>query len=135
MQQRRYNDDALCASRQYGREILQFYSANAKDWEGNALMHFLDFVRADRCVVGFSQGGEERAKANIVRALGLGGAGLGGAWTIVSPILMTVLLLKVSGVSLLEKDIGERRPAYRDYNTRTNALLPGPPPRKRPACT
>ena len=57
----------------------------------------------------------------------LGGAGWGGAWTIVSPIVMTVLLLKVSGVSLLEKDIGERRPAYRDYIARTNAFFPGPP--------
>ena len=57
----------------------------------------------------------------------LGGAGWGGAWAIVSPILMTVLLLKVSGVSLLEKDIGERRPAYRDYIARTNAFFPGPP--------
>ena len=59
----------------------------------------------------------------------LGGAGLGGAWTVVSPILMTVLLLKVSGVSMLEKDIGERRPAYRDYIARTNAFFPGPPKR------
>ena len=60
----------------------------------------------------------------------LGGAGLGGAWSIVSPILMTVLLLKVSGVSMLEKDIGERRPAYRDYIARTNAFFPGPPKRE-----
>lgn len=60
----------------------------------------------------------------------LGGAGLGGAWTIVSPILMTVLLLKVSGVSLLEKDMVERRPAYRDYIARTNAFFPGPPREK-----
>ncbi|WP_292445385.1 DUF1295 domain-containing protein [Methylibium sp.] len=51
----------------------------------------------------------------------------GGAWSIVSPLLMTVLLLKVSGISLLEKDIGERRPAYRDYVARTNAFVPGPP--------
>ena len=60
----------------------------------------------------------------------LGAAGWSGAWTIVSPILMTVLLLKVSGVSLLEKDIGERRPAYRDYIARTNAFFPGPRRRK-----
>lgn len=56
----------------------------------------------------------------------LGGAGLAGAWSVVSPLLMTVLLLKVSGVSLQEKDIGERRPAYRDYIERTNAFVPGP---------
>jgi steroid 5-alpha reductase family enzyme len=50
----------------------------------------------------------------------------GGWWTVFSPIVMTVLLLKVSGVTLLEKDIGERRPAYRDYAARTNAFFPGP---------
>ena len=38
---------------------------------------------------------------------------------------MTVLLLKVSGVALQEKDIGERRPGYRDYIARTNAFFPG----------
>lgn len=51
----------------------------------------------------------------------------GGWWAIVSPLMMSVLLLKVSGVALLEKDIGERRPAYRDYVARTNAFFPGPP--------
>ena len=51
----------------------------------------------------------------------------GGWWSVVGPLLMSVLLLKVSGVALLEKDIGERRPAYRDYIRRTNAFFPGPP--------
>lgn len=53
-------------------------------------------------------------------------ASAGGWWTIFSPLLMTVLLLKVSGVALLEKDISERRPAYRDYIAHTNAFFPGP---------
>jgi len=53
-------------------------------------------------------------------------AAAGGAWTVFSPLLMTVLLLRVSGVALLEKDIAERRPAYREYVARTNAFLPGP---------
>ena len=51
----------------------------------------------------------------------------GAWWSVVSPLLMTVLLLKVSGVSLLEKHIGERRPAYRDYVARTNAFFPWKP--------
>lgn len=54
-------------------------------------------------------------------------ASAGGWGAIVSPLLMSVLLLKVSGVSLLEKDIGERRPAYREYIAHTNAFFPGPP--------
>jgi len=52
--------------------------------------------------------------------------GAGAWWAIVSPLLMSVLLLRISGVALLEKDIGERRPAYRDYMARTNAFFPGP---------
>jgi len=59
--------------------------------------------------------------------IAVGGAGVAGAWCLVSPLLMTVLLLKVSGVSLLEQDIGERRPAYRDYIARTPAFVPGMP--------
>jgi steroid 5-alpha reductase family enzyme len=51
----------------------------------------------------------------------------GGWWTLLSPVLMTFLLLRVSGVALLERDIGERRPGYRDYVQRTSAFLPRPP--------
>ena len=63
-------------------------------------------------------------------------AAAGGWWSVVSPLLMTFLLLRVSGVALLEKDIAGRRPAYRDYIMRTNAFIPGPPaalPKKVPA--
>lgn len=51
----------------------------------------------------------------------------GGWWVVVSPLLMSFLLLRVSGVTLLERDIGQRRPAYRDYIARTNAFFPGLP--------
>lgn len=55
----------------------------------------------------------------------------GGWWTIVAPLLITVLLLKVSGVAMLEKTISERRPKYADYIRQTNAFFPGP--RRGPA--
>ncbi len=58
----------------------------------------------------------------------------GGWWSLVGPLLMSFLLLRVSGVALLEKDISERRPAYLDYMQRTNAFLPGPPKRTDEAC-
>lgn len=48
-----------------------------------------------------------------------------GWWAIASPVLMTVLLFRVSGVALQEKDIAERRPGYRAYKARTNAFFPG----------
>lgn len=51
----------------------------------------------------------------------------GAWWTVLSPIVMTFFLLKVSGVAMLEKDISDRRPAYQDYIERTNAFVPGPP--------
>ena len=51
----------------------------------------------------------------------------GAWWSVVGPVLMSILLLRVSGVALLEKDIGERRPQYADYIRRTNAFFPGKP--------
>ncbi len=51
--------------------------------------------------------------------------GTPGGWqTILSPIVMSLFLLKVSGVSMLEKDIGERRPAYRKYIQKTSTFFP-----------
>jgi steroid 5-alpha reductase family enzyme len=50
----------------------------------------------------------------------------GAWWSIIGPILVTVLLRRIAGVALLERDISKRRPAYRDYVRRTNAFLPGP---------
>ncbi len=47
-----------------------------------------------------------------------------GAWTVVSPMVMTLFLVQVSGVALLEKDIAERRPGYRRYVETTSAFVP-----------
>jgi steroid 5-alpha reductase family enzyme len=57
-------------------------------------------------------------------------AGAGAWWSVISPLLMTLLLLRISGVTLLERDIAGRRPAYRDYVASTNAFVPGPPRRR-----
>lgn len=51
----------------------------------------------------------------------------GGWWTIYAPVLMAFLLLKVSGVVLMEKDISHRRPEYQDYVNRTSAFFPALP--------
>lgn len=50
----------------------------------------------------------------------------GGWWSIASPLLMSILLLKVSGVAMLEKTISTRRPKYAEYIRSTNAFFPGP---------
>jgi steroid 5-alpha reductase family enzyme len=46
---------------------------------------------------------------------------------VIGPILMTVFLLRVSGVALTEKTIGKRRPGYEEYARRTSAFIPLPP--------
>jgi protein-S-isoprenylcysteine O-methyltransferase Ste14 len=50
-----------------------------------------------------------------------------GRWGVIGPVVMTVFLLRVSGVALLERDIGHRRPAYADYVARTSAFFPWKP--------
>lgn len=54
-----------------------------------------------------------------------------GWWALVSPVVITFLLLRVSGVTLLEKDIVERRPEYREYLETTSAFIPWFPKRIR----
>lgn len=45
-------------------------------------------------------------------------------WTVVSPLVMSVLLLKVSGVPLLESHLRKTRPGYADYVERTSSFFP-----------
>ena len=47
-----------------------------------------------------------------------------GIYTIVSPAIITLVLLKMTGVALTERTIVETRPAYRDYQHRTSAFIP-----------
>jgi steroid 5-alpha reductase family enzyme len=51
---------------------------------------------------------------------------IGAWWSVAGPLLMTTLLLKVSGVALLERGISKRRPEYQRYIQQTNAFIPGP---------
>ena len=47
-------------------------------------------------------------------------------WLVISPLLMTFLLVKVSGVALLERDLAGRSEEYRDYIRRTSPFIPWP---------
>lgn len=51
----------------------------------------------------------------------------GGWWTIYSPVLMTYLLVRVSGVTMLERDLKQKKPEYAAYILRTSAFIPRPP--------
>ncbi len=56
----------------------------------------------------------------------------GYAWALVGPLLMTVLLMRVSGVPLLESHLRASRPGYEAYVRRTSAFFPRPPNRDAP---
>jgi steroid 5-alpha reductase family enzyme len=47
-------------------------------------------------------------------------------WSIISPLLMTFLLLRVSGVAMLERTLKESKAGYADYINKTNAFFSGP---------
>ena len=57
----------------------------------------------------------------------LGFSAAGAWWLILSPLVVTLLLLQVSGVTLMEDKIEDRRPAYADYKRRVSAFVPWPP--------
>lgn len=55
----------------------------------------------------------------------------GAWWTIFSPVLMTGLLMRVSGVTLLEKTLKETKPGYREYVETTSEFIPWFPRKAR----
>jgi len=52
-----------------------------------------------------------------------------GAVGIIGAVVMTVLLRRVSGVTLLEKSLKKRRAGYEEYIARTSPFIPRPPKR------
>jgi steroid 5-alpha reductase family enzyme len=50
-----------------------------------------------------------------------------GAWGFLGAAVMNFLLVRVSGVALLEKSLSKRKEGYADYVARTSAFLPRPP--------
>ena len=56
--------------------------------------------------------------------------GRGAAWwSVIGPIVMSILLMRVSGVTLLESSLRTRKTGYESYIRRTNAFFPFPPKR------
>lgn len=56
-------------------------------------------------------------------------ASAGALWTVISPIIMTFLLMRVSGVVMLEKTLKETKPGYAEYIERTSTFFPWLPRR------
>ena len=60
--------------------------------------------------------------------LGCMALSIDGGWvTLVGPALITWLLLKVSGVTMLEKVLSDSKPGYADYARRTSSFIPRKP--------
>ena len=51
-------------------------------------------------------------------------------WLLLAPMIMIALLLKLSGISHMERGITERRPDYRQYIETTSAFIPWKPAQK-----
>lgn len=50
-----------------------------------------------------------------------------GVIALVGPVIMSVLLMRVSGKALLERNLMKRRPGYAEYVARTSGFFPRPP--------
>lgn len=50
-----------------------------------------------------------------------------GRWGLLGAAVMNVLLVRVSGVALLEKSLSKRKPGYEEYVRRTSSFFPLPP--------
>jgi len=50
-----------------------------------------------------------------------------GPWSLAGPVVMSILLMRVSGVPMLERSIRKRRPGYEDYARHTSAFFPRRP--------
>jgi steroid 5-alpha reductase family enzyme len=53
-------------------------------------------------------------------------ADAGGWWSMFGPIIMSIMLMRVSGVTLLEQRLIRTRSGYDEYVRTTNAFFPGP---------
>lgn len=52
-------------------------------------------------------------------------------WTMVSPLIITAVLLKMTGIPLTERNIVKGRPGYKAYIKRTNAFVPWFPKKEK----
>ena len=62
--------------------------------------------------------------ATVWWSFGIFSIASGAFWHIIGSLVMTYLIVKISGVALLEKSLDDNKPKYRDYIRRTNAFFP-----------
>lgn len=107
--------------------LVGFYWETVADWQ---LMQFRKLQTQEVLKTGlwrYSRHPNYFGECLIWWGFALLGAATGNPWVWLSPVIMTFLLLKVSGVSLMEQTIHSRRPGYAEYAKHTNAFIPGLP--------
>lgn len=109
--------------------VVGFYWEAVADWQ---LMRFRKQSDSQQAVLQtglwrYSRHPNYFGESLIWWGFGLIGAATGNPWVWISPVIMTFLLLKISGVSLMEQTIHSRRPGYAQYVKNTNAFIPGIP--------
>jgi len=109
--------------------VVGFYWEAVADWQ---LMRFRKQPDSQQAVLKtglwrYSRHPNYFGESLIWWGFGLIGAATGNPWVWISPVIMTFLLLKISGVSLMEQTIHSRRPGYAQYVKNTNAFIPGIP--------
>ena len=57
-------------------------------------------------------------------AYGIFSIAAGSYWQAIGAVIMTLLILKISGVSLLEKTLKETKPQYKEYIQKTSSFMP-----------
>ncbi|MDH5415044.1 MAG: DUF1295 domain-containing protein [Flavobacteriaceae bacterium] len=62
--------------------------------------------------------------ATIWWAYGIFAVAAGSYITLLSSLLMTLLIIKISGVAMLERTLKETKPQYMEYIEKTNAFIP-----------
>ena len=57
-------------------------------------------------------------------AYGIFSIAAGSYWQAIGAVIMTLIILKISGVSLLEKTLKETKPQYKEYIEKTSSFIP-----------
>jgi steroid 5-alpha reductase family enzyme len=52
-----------------------------------------------------------------------------GIYGLIGPVVMTLLLVKVSGAAMLDRAMLKRKPGYENYVATTSGFIPRPPRR------
>ena len=115
---------ALLGKRRIGGNLLrcrtEFFDVRDREARGDNVIE----RRRERAVILDDAGREPLRRA---RPFGEVAVDRPGVVALVGPVVVNVLVVRVSGKALLARSLRKRRPGYDDYVERTPAFFPRPP--------